>query len=135
MAVDQSELLKVAIDTLLADAALTALLGAGRVFNHVPQDESKPYVVLFWEANIAWDTKDSDGFEGTLDHESVTVHHGDRNVLRIMDAIIAAYLASPLVLTSGKVVCLDYQSGSVAVTVQETHRATAVFSVLVDDDL
>lgn len=135
MAVDQSEILKEAIATLRGDAALTTLLGGDdRVFNHVPQDEPEAYLVVLWQGGIPWDTKDSLGYNGGLSHEAVSIHHGDRDVLRIMDRIRALYGESPILITSGKIVCFDYESGSVAVQVLETHRATAVFSVLVNAD-
>ncbi len=135
MAVDQSEILKEAIETLRADGALTTLLGGGtRVFNHSPQDESKDYLIVFWEADSAFDTKDSEGFDGSLNHEAVSFHHGDKVVLQVMDRIRAIYNATPIALISGKVVCFDYQSGSVVVQVGETHRATALYNVLVDEN-
>lgn len=134
MAVDQSEILKEAFETLNADAALVALLGGTFVFNHVPQDHIQPYIALIWQANVNWDTKDSDGFDGSLNHEVVSTHHGDRDVLKIVDAIRAAYKAAPLVLASGRIVCFDYVSGSVPIQVLETHRAIASFKVLVDAD-
>lgn len=135
MAVDQSEILKVAIETLRADAALDTLLGGSdRVFNHVPQDEPKAYVIVDWEADGPFDTKDTEGFDGSLNHEAVSFHHGDKIVLQIMDRIRAIYNAAPITLTSGKVVCFDFQSGSVVVQVFETHRATASYNVLVDEN-
>lgn len=139
MAVDQSEILKEAVATLEVDAALIALLGekeAGkaRIWNHVPQDDAQPYVVVRWQADEDWDTKDSTGFDGSLDHEAVSNHHGDKVVLQVVDAIIAAYKAAPLALVSGRITCFEYQSGTVPVQVLETHRAIASFSVLVDAD-
>jgi hypothetical protein len=139
MAVDQSEILKKAVATLEVDPGLIALLGekeAGkaRVWNHVPQDEDQPYVVVRWQADEDWDTKDSTGFDGSLDHEVVSNHHGDKEVLQIVDAIIAAYKAAPLALASGRITCFEYQSGTVPVQVFETHRAIASFNVLVDAD-
>ncbi len=142
MPVSQSEILEEAVDLLRADAALLALLGEtssgsgeARVYNHVPQDETKPYLAIKWQADGPFDTKDSLGFDGSLEHEAVSPHHGDRNNLDVIDAVRAAYKAAGLPLTSGEVVCLFYASGSTVQQVQETHRATAIFTVLVDDDI
>ena len=136
MAVDQSEILKEAIETLRADAALTALLGGSpNVFNHVPQDKPPAYVVVAWSGDVDYDTKDSLGFDGTMSHAIVSTHHGDRDILRIQDRLRAIYLESPLVLTSGEIVCFFYQSGSVEPQVLETHRGTASFNAKVDDDI
>lgn len=139
MAVDQSEILKQAVATLRVDATLIALLGEitpgeARVFNHVPQDDSKPYVAISWQADVDWDTKDSLGYDGSLDHEVVTIHHSDRDVLKVVDRIRAVYNETPIVITSGKIVCFDYQTGTVPVQVLETHRAIASFNILVDAD-
>lgn len=141
MPVDQSEILKEAVELLRADATLITLLGEtapssgeARVYNHAPQDEDLPYLAINWQADTDWDTKDSLGFDGSLVHEAVSPHHGDRDVLQVIDAVRLAY-AGGLTLVSGKVVCLNYATGSVQVQVLETHRATAVFSVLVDEDL
>lgn len=142
MPVDQAEILAKSVETLRADATLIALLGPidpgdpveARVWNHVPQDETKPYIVVTWQPDEDWDTKDSKGFDGSLDHEAISTHHGDKNVLEIADAVIAAYAANPLALVSGRIVCFDYESGSVPVNVFETHQMTFSFNVLVDAD-
>jgi hypothetical protein len=141
MAVDQSEILKEAVALLRADATLIALLGEtapasgeARVYNHVPQDSSKPYVALQWQGDEDWDTKDSLGFDGSINHEVVTIHHGDRDVLMVLDRIREVYAANPITLVSGEIVCLDYQSGSVEGQVLETHRGSASYNVLVDEE-
>lgn len=135
MPVDQSEILKKAIAALRLDGQLAALLGGvDHIFNHVPQDTPKAYLVVFWQADGPFDTKDSDGFDGSLNHEAVSTHHGDKIVLEIMDRVRAAYKVTPIVLTSGNVVCFDFSSGSGVVQVGETHRATAIYNLLVDEN-
>lgn len=142
MPVSQSEILKEAVALLRADATLIGLLGEtaptsgeARVYNHVPQDDELPYLAINWQADTDWDTKDSLGYDGSLIHEAVSSHHGDLKNLDVIDAVRAAYKASGLTLASGKVICLNYVTGSVVVQVLETHRATATFNVLVDEDL
>ena len=142
MPVDQNEILSKAVATLRADAGLLALTGdldpgnpgEARVYNHVPQDEKQPYVLVVWESGKEGDTKDSTGFEGRLNHEVVTTHHGDRDVLKMQDAVIAAYEAAPIVLVAGEIICFQFASGSTPVNVFSTHRATFFYNVFVDDD-
>lgn len=139
MAVDQSEILKKAVAILEVDADLLVLLGEkeadkARVWNHVPQDEVTPYVVVKWEGRGPYDTKDSRGFNGSLEHEIVSGHHGDKEVLQVVDAIIAAYAANPINLVAGRIVCFDPGNVSVVAQVSETHRAVLLFDVLVDAD-
>ena len=143
MPVDQNEILSKAVATLRADAGLLALTGEltpaaptgeARVYNHVPQDEDQPYVLVVWESGSENDTKDSTGFDGRLNHEVVSTHHGDREVLKMQDAVIAAYEAAPLVLVAGEIICFQFASGSTPVNVFSTHRAVFFFNVLVDDD-
>ncbi len=140
MAIDQSEILKKAVDKLRDDADLLTLLGEtetgsgkARVYNHVPQDKTKPYLVVVWVAESDWDTKSNDGYSGSLSHQAVSIHHSDRDNLQVLDRVRALYRESPIVLTNGHIVCFDYRNGSVDNNVLETHKATAVFSVLVED--
>ncbi len=143
MPVDQNEILSKAVATLRADAGLLALTGdinpaapegKARVYNHVPQDEDQPYVLVVWESGKEGDTKDSTGFEGRLNHEVVSTHHGDRDVLKMQDAIIAAYELNPIVLVAAEIICFQFGSGSTPVPVSGTHRATFFYNVHVDDD-
>ena len=139
MAVNQSEILKEAVAVLRDDAALLALIGEATdepgkaaVYNHVPQDDDQPYVAIKWEGGDPFLTKDSTGFDGNLDHEVLTTHHGDKVALEVMDAIIAAYVASPIQLVSGRIICFTPGTQSVPTQVFETHRALMTFDVIVD---
>jgi hypothetical protein len=142
MPVDQNEILSKAVATLRADAGLLALTGdrdpenpgEARVWNHVPQNEDQPYVLVVWESGSEGDTKDSTGFEGRLNHEVVSTHHGDSAVLKMQDAVIAAYELNPIVLVAGEIICFQFASGSTPVNTFSTHRAVFFYNVMVDDD-
>lgn len=53
-------------------AALTSAIGANKVFDHIPQREAAPYVVIGDDTSIDFDTKTSNGWEVTL-----TIHCWD----------------------------------------------------------
>lgn len=65
--------LQTAIYTRLTGyAALTTALGGSYVYDHVPQGQDAPYVVIGEDTLSDWDTKDTDGWECT-----VTIHAWD----------------------------------------------------------
>lgn len=53
-------------------SALTTALGGSKVFDHVPQGEAAPYVVIGEDTLTEWDTKSKAGWEAT-----VTIHVWD----------------------------------------------------------
>ncbi len=53
-------------------AALTSAIGTNKVFDHIPQREAAPYVVIGDDTSIDFDTKTSNGWEVTL-----TIHCWD----------------------------------------------------------
>ena len=53
-------------------SALTAVIGANKVFDHVPQGTVAPYVMIGDDTAIDWDTKSKFGWEFTL-----TIHVWD----------------------------------------------------------
>lgn len=53
-------------------SALTTALGGSKVFDHIPQGESAPYVVIGEDTLTEWDTKSKAGWEAT-----VTIHVWD----------------------------------------------------------
>jgi hypothetical protein len=69
-------------------AALTALIGANKVFDFVPERTEPPYVVIGDDTATDWDTKDKEGWEFTL-----TIHcwsfekAGRKQVKLILSAI------------------------------------------------
>lgn len=68
-----SNALQAAIYTRLTGyAALTALIGASKVYDHVPQGASAPFVVIGADTMIDGDTKTQAGWECT-----VTIHAWD----------------------------------------------------------
>lgn len=84
-------------------AALTALIGANKVFDHVPQGTAAPYVVIGDDTTIDFDTKSNNGWEVTL-----TIHcwdfekAGSKSVKAIMSEIYDAlhHAESSITVTS-----------------------------------
>lgn len=74
---------------LLGDATLQGFIGnPARVYDHVPQDSTFPYVVAGESSGLPWDTKDSDGMEQTLMVHTWSRYRGSKEVKQIMSAIV-----------------------------------------------
>lgn len=72
---------------LNGDAPLVAAIGAGRIFNYVPQDQAVPFLRVRWTAAKDWDTKDSDGLEGTIRVDIWTEHKGALQAAQLSDLV------------------------------------------------
>lgn len=84
--------LQAAIYTRLTGfAALTALIGANKVYDHVPQTAAAPYVVIGDDTAADWSTKTTNGWDVTI-----TIHvwdfekAGRKSVKAILSAIYDA---------------------------------------------
>ena len=106
----QAEILSNLITRLRGDAGITALVST-RIYNHVPQDEPFPFVRARWGSESEWDTKDSQGFSGSLIIDIWVEVHGDSSMLFIKDAIYLALHEIPFSPTTGQGVCLRYSNG------------------------
>jgi hypothetical protein len=98
---------------LTADAALTALLGAGRIYDDVPQGSALPYVTLGHATLRDASTATEDGAE-----HSLTVHvwsgaRGKKETHAILAAIRAALHDQPLALTGHRLVNLRHELSEV----------------------
>jgi hypothetical protein len=74
---------------LRADATLLALLGGARVFAHVPDRQTSPYVQLSIESK-PWDTTTDYGAEHDVSFHAWTEHEGPKQAETIIDAIEAS---------------------------------------------
>ncbi|MFZ1101837.1 MAG: DUF3168 domain-containing protein [Hyphomicrobiaceae bacterium] len=117
--------------TLTADAALTALLGAGRIYDDVPQGTALPYVTLGPVTAQDWSTGSENGTE-----HLVTVHvwsgaRGKKQAHEILGAIRSALHDQPLALAGHRLINLLHQRSEVrrtpdGDTLQGTGRFRAV---------
>jgi hypothetical protein len=98
---------------LAADAALTAVLGAGRIFDDVPQGTALPYVTLGQATLRDASTATEDGTEHV-----VTVHvwsdaRGKKETHAILAAIRAALHDAPPALAGHRLVNLRHELSEV----------------------
>lgn len=104
------EILALAWQRLDGDTGLKSLLGGdGHVWNHVPQDLALPAVRVRWGNVSEWDTKTSNGLDGTLTVDIWTSSYGDKLMLRIADRIEAIMHGQPLTgMTTGQSLLLRH---------------------------
>jgi hypothetical protein len=79
---------------LAADAALAALVGAGRIFDDVPQGTSMPYVVLGPATERDWSTGSDPGTDHGSEHILAVHVWSDARGKKETHAIIAAVRAT-----------------------------------------
>ena len=84
----QWEIQKAIFQTLTADTDLMQAVTG--VFDHVPQNQPYPYVVMGEDTALQWDTDDSDGTEATLTIHVWSRQAGRREAKEIMQVIYGA---------------------------------------------
>ena len=118
MAEDSSWALQQAIfGALRAEAVLITLAGDGasperaKVFDHVPQDETFPYLTLGPTTQLPWDTKNSDGMEHTIEVHCWSQYAGQSEVKRMMAAALDAIDGVALTVIGHTLVLLQFNFG------------------------
>ena len=114
-----------------ADAALTALIGPGRVFDDVPQATPLPYVVLGRIAAQDWSTGGEDATEHVFTVEVWSDARGKKETHEILGAIRAALHDQPLAVAGHRLVNLRHERSEIrrdtdGETVHGTGRFRAV---------
>lgn len=97
---------------LAADAPLTALIGADRVFSHVPDGQPSPYVQLRIDAK-AWETSTEYGAEHTVELNAWTEGEGPKLADRILAAIEDSLREASITLSGHRLVNLRLQASTV----------------------
>ena len=98
---------------LSADVALTALLGAGRIYDDVPQATSPPYVVLGPITARDWSTSTEDGAEHVITLHVWSRMRGKKQAHEIMSAVSAALHDQSLTLAGHRLVNLRHETSDV----------------------
>ena len=116
---------------LSADAALTALIGAGRVFDDVPQASPLPYVTLGPVTAQDWSTGSEDGTEHLLTVHVWSRARGKKQAHEVLGAIRAALHDQPLSLSGHRLINLRHERSDIRRTpdgeaIQGTARFRAV---------
>ena len=118
---------------LAADAALTALIGPGRIFDDVPQGAALPYATLGPATTRDWSTGSEQGTE-----HAFTVHvwsgaKGKKQAHEALDAIRAALHDQPLTLVGQRLVSLHHERSDVRLDPDgETVHGSARFRALTE---
>jgi hypothetical protein len=94
---------------LTADAALTALLGAPRIYDDVPQGADFPYLTFGQSIVRDWSTGSEDGNEHILTLHVWSQARGKKEAHEIMDALRAALHAEALTLAGHRLVNLRHE--------------------------
>jgi Protein of unknown function (DUF3168) len=98
---------------LSADAALTALLGAGRIYDDVPQATSPPYVVLGPITARDWSTATEAGTEHVIALHVWSRARGKKQTHDIMETVRAALHDQPLSVSGYRLVNLRHESSDI----------------------
>ena len=100
-------------DALLADGALTGLLGGASVYDEPPRDAAFPYVTI-GEARIAdWSTGTDIGEEHQLALHAWSRQGGHREAHMIAGALLQALDDAPLTLTDHRLVNMRFSVADV----------------------
>jgi len=94
---------------LTADAALTALLGAGRILDDVPQGTSLPYLTFGQTTARDWSTAGEDGTEHIVTLHVWSAARGKKQAHDILGAVRAALHDRPLSLAGHNLVNLRHE--------------------------
>jgi hypothetical protein len=94
---------------LTADAALTALIGAGRIHDDVPQGTGLPYLTLGHTTERDWSTGSDSGIEHVLTLHVWSGAKGKKEAHEILGAVRTALHDQPLTLTGHRLVNLRHE--------------------------
>ena len=99
--------------TLAADSAITALIGADRIYDDVPQGAPKPYLTLGQTTVRDWSTGGDPGTDDGNEH-LITLHvwsdvRGKKQASEIAAAVRTALHDQPLTLIGHRLVNLRHE--------------------------
>ena len=95
--------------TLVADTAITALLGADRIYDDVPQGSPLPYLTLGQSTVRDWSTGTDDGNEHLITLHVWSDAKGKKQASDIADAVRTALHDQPLTLVGHRLVNLRHE--------------------------
>jgi hypothetical protein len=89
MTAPAAELQKAVFDALAADAAVTALLGGGKIYDHAPANVAFPYLTFGRTSIFDWSTGTESGTEQLFTLHVWSKAKGKKETLAIMEAVRA----------------------------------------------
>jgi len=118
---------------LSADAALTALLGPGRILDDVPQGTPLPYVTLGRMTAQDWSTGSEDGTEHVLTVHVWSGTRGKKQAHEILGAVRTALHDQPLAVAGHSLISLRHEHSDIRRdTDGEAIHATARFRAVTE---
>ena len=129
-----SALLKALIARIRGNAGVIALVPAARIVSHIDQGTPQPCMRVSIQIANDWDCKCSNGFNATIVCDTWSEYHGDKEILEVHDALIAALHQQPLTLDDGSNVLIRYtQSSSILEPDGQIRRGICQFTLLISD--
>ncbi len=97
-------------NTLSADAGLTSLLGGQHTFDHVPQEQMLPYIVIENILSQDWSTGTEEGEEHFITLNIWSSSSGKKQTYEIADKVKTLLDNNTLSLTDHHLITLQYQN-------------------------
>jgi hypothetical protein len=120
-------------DALVADAALTNLLGGPKVYDEVPRAAAFPYVTLGEARVVDWSTATDAGEEHQLTLHAWSQQGGHREAHVIAGALLQALDDAPLTLSDHRLVNLRFALADVRREADgRTYRALVRFRAVTE---
>jgi hypothetical protein len=101
------------IAALSVEAALTAHLGAGRIFDDVPQGTPLPYVAFGRATERDWSTATGDGTEHIVTLHVWSAARGKKQTHEVLGALRAALHDQPLALVGHSLINLRHEHSEI----------------------
>ena len=129
-----NELQKAVFEALAADAEVTALAGAGKVFDRRPAAKDLPHVVFGSWRSDDWSSGTETGEEHVFDIEIWTEENGRKRATALADAVRAALHDQPLALDGARLVNLRHQRTQTRrETASRLHTARLTFRAAIEN--
>lgn len=111
-----------AIYTALSDSAqLTAIIGAGRIYDDVPPGKHPPYVTFGKSVHLDWSTDSENGMEHEIELHAWSRENGRKEIFAIQQTLIEALASLDGPLGDHHLVNFTHEQSQVEM--RDKHRA------------
>ena len=115
------ELQGAAYTALAASAELSALIGAGRIYDDVPKDQRPPYVVFGKSIHSDWSTDSETGMVHEIELHAWARESGRKEIFKIQEVLIDVLTTMPAQLGGHHLVNLTHEQSEIEA--RDKHRA------------
>ncbi len=128
----QAEILVRVTERLETSGKLIEALKGKNYFNHIPQDQKCPFMRYRWSQAQSWDTKNSQGLNGTLTFDVWSDYRGDKEALEIQDILNDLFHENELKLTIGQNLILRRETADAFIEPDGiTHHSISQYAMIV----